>query len=116
MLNNITNIKGQLLLEFFTEEIPARFQVESENQLEVLMKNILNKKQINYDQLETHSGPRHLSIIIKQIDFQQNDQIIEKRGPRFDADQKAVNGYLNANKIELNDTELKDTKNAEDHR
>ena len=42
MLNNVTNIKGQLLLEFFTEEIPARFQIESENQLEVLMKNILN--------------------------------------------------------------------------
>ena len=112
MLSNLIHIKGQLLLEFFTEEIPARFQVESENQLEVLMKNILNKKQINYDQLETHSGPRHLSIIIKQIDLQQNDQIIEKRGPRLDADQRALNGFLNANQIELNETELKDTKNG----
>ena len=112
MLSNLINIKGQLLLEFFTEEIPARFQVESGNQLENLMKKILNKKEINYEEIKTYSGPRHLSIVIKQIDLQQNDQITEKRGPRFDADQKAVNGFLNANKIELKDTELKDTKNG----
>ena len=48
MLNNVTDIKGQLLLEFFTEEIPARFQSESENQLEVLMKNILNLQNYMY--------------------------------------------------------------------
>ena len=112
MSNNVTNIKGQLLLEFFTEEIPARFQIESENQLEVLMKNILNKKEINYQEIKLYSGPRHLAIIIKEIDLQQNDQTIEKRGPRIDADQRALNGFLNANKIELNETELKDTKNG----
>ena len=112
MLNDVTNKKGQLLLEFFTEEIPARFQIESENQLEVLMKNILNKKEINYEEIKLFSGPRHLAIIIKEIDLQQNDQTIEKRGPRIDADQRALNGFLNANKIELNETELKDTKNG----
>ena len=66
MLNDVTNKKGQLLLEFFTEEIPARFQIESENQLEVLMKNILNKKEISYEKIKLFSGPRHLAIIIKK--------------------------------------------------
>ena len=60
-------------------------------------------------------GPRHLAIIIKQLDLKQQDQIIEKRGPRFDANEKALNGFLNSNDIDLIDTEIKDTKNGKFH-
>ena len=38
------------------------------------------------------------------FDLEQKDQKIEKKGPRFDANQKAIDGFLKSNQINLNET------------
>ena len=109
---NKTNIsRGNLLLELFSEEIPARMQLNSERQLENLFIKSLSQRNIAFDSLTTFSSPRHLSIIIKNVELEQRDQKIETRGPRFDANQKAINGFLKSNHINLNETVIKETKN-----
>ncbi len=111
-MNKVINKKGDLLLEFFSEEIPSRMQLNAEKQLENLFIKSLTNRDLHFDSFKTFSGPRHLSIIIKNIDLIQKDQKIEKRGPRYDADQKAIIGFLNSNNLDLTDTYIKETKNG----
>ena len=104
--------KGKLLLELFSEEIPARMQISSEKQLSSLFEKALIKRDIGYGLFSTFSSSRHLSIIINNLDLKQKNQIIEKRGPRVGSDKKAINGFLKSNNIQENDIVIKDTKNG----
>ena len=111
-MGRIDILKGNLLLEFFSEEIPARMQLNSEKQLENLLTKSLTESGIAFSNFKTYSSPRHLSIIIKNIDLKQKDQKIEKRGPRHNANQKAIDGFLKSNNLSLKDTFIKETKNG----
>ena len=104
--------KGKLLLELFSEEIPARMQINSEKQLSSLFEKSLIKRDIGYGSFLTFSSSRHLSIIINNLDLKQKNQIIEKRGPRVGSNKKAINGFLKSNNIQENDIFIKDTKNG----
>ena len=68
--------KGNLLLELFSEEIPARMQTGSEKQLTNLFEKSLMNRDIGYGPISTFCSPRHLSVIIKNIDLKQKNQII----------------------------------------
>ncbi len=111
-MNNMEKGRGNLLLEFFSEEIPARMQLNSEIQLQNLFVKSLTQRDIAFESFKTFSGPRHLSIIIKSIELEQKDQEIEKRGPRFDANQKAIDGFLKSNQLKLDETIIKETNNG----
>ena len=111
-MNNMEKSRGNLLLEFFSEEIPARMQLNSEIQLQNLFVKSLTQRDITFESFKTFSGPRHLSIIIKNIDLEQKDQEIEKRGPRFDANQKAIDGFLKSNQLKIDETIIKETNNG----
>ena len=111
-MNKMDISRGNLLLEFFSEEIPARMQLNSEKQLEKLFIKSLAKRDMAFECFKTYSGPRHLSIIIKNIELEQKDQKTDKRGPRFDANQKAIDGFLKSNNLQLKETVIKETKNG----
>lgn len=104
--------KADLLLEFFSEEIPARMQLNSEKQLETLLKKSLANRGIGYDSFITYSGPRHLAVIIKKLDLKQKDQIKNKRGPRLGSNQKAIDGFLKSNNIHFSDLTHENTQNG----
>ena len=112
-MSKIDAQKGDLLVEFFSEEIPARFQVGSGEQLENLFVKKLVSKEVSFDSCKTYTGPRHLAIIIRDIDLVQKDQLVEKRGPRLGSDEKAINGFLKSNNISLSDTIVKKTNNGD---
>ena len=111
-MSNNNGQKGDLLLELFSEEIPARMQINSEKQLSSLFEKSLIKRDIGYGSFLTFSSSRHLSIIINNLDLKQKNQIIEKRGPRVGSNKKAINGFLKSNNIQENDIVIKDTKNG----
>ena len=108
-MNRMYTSRGNLLLEFFSEEIPARMQPDSEIQLQNMFLKSLRQRDIAFESYKTYSGPRHLSIIIKSIELEQKDQEIEKRGPRFDANQKAIDGFLKSNQLKIDETIIKET-------
>ncbi len=111
-MSNDDGEKGDLLLELFSEEIPARMQIGSEKQLTSLFEKSLMDRDIGYGPISTYSSPRHLSVIIKNVDLKQKNQIIEKRGPRLGSNEKAIHGFLKSNNINENDIIIKDTKNG----
>ena len=112
-MNNFDNNSGNLLFEIFSEEIPARMQLESEKQLERLFKSSLSSRGIGYEECSTYSGPRHLSLIINNIELTQKDKNIEIRGPRVGSNEKALTGFLKSKKINISDTFIKKTKNGD---
>jgi len=112
-MSNTYSRKGDLLLELFSEEIPARMQIGSEKQLSSLFEKSLMNRDIGYGPISTYSSSRHLSVIIKNIDLKQKNQIIEKRGPRLGSNEKAIHGFLKSNNINENDIIIKDTKNGQ---
>src|SRR6056300_263520 len=112
-MNNLDNNCGNLLFEIFSEEIPARMQLESEKQLERLFKSSLSSRGIGYEECSTYSGPRHLSLIINNIELTQKDKNIEIRGPRVGSNEKALTGFLKSKKINISDTFIKKTKNGD---
>ena len=112
-MNNHENNRGNLLLELFSEEIPARMQADSEKQLENLFTSSLSSRGINYEICFTYSGPRHLSLIVNNIELIQQDKKIEVRGPRVGSNEKALNGFLKSQNINISDTTIKNIKNAE---
>ncbi len=111
-MSNNNGEKGDLLLELFSEEIPARMQIGSEIQLTSLFEKSLMNRDIGYGPISTFSSSRHLSVIIKNIDLKQKNQVIEKRGPRLGSNEKAIHGFLESNNIQENDIVIKDTKNG----
>jgi len=112
-MNNFDNNSGNLLFEIFSEEIPARMQLESEKQLERLFTSSLSSRNISYEACSTYSGPRHLSIIINNIELTQKDKNIEIRGPRVGSNENALRGFLKSKKINISDTVIKKTKNGD---
>ena len=112
-MNNRENNRGNLLLELFSEEIPARMQADSEKQLENLFTSSLSSRSINYEICFTYSGPRHLSLIVNNIELIQQDKKIEVRGPRVGSNEKALNGFLKSQNINISDTTIKNIKNTD---
>jgi glycyl-tRNA synthetase beta chain len=112
-MNSFITPKGDLLLEFFSEEIPARMQFDSEKQLEHLFKSSLLSRDINFETCSLYSGPRHLSIIINNIELIQKDKKIEIRGPRVGSNEKAITGFLQSQKISMSDLVIKKLEKGE---
>ena len=112
-MSKIDAQRGDLLVEFFSEEIPARLQVGSGEQLENLFVKKLVSREVSFVSCKTYTGPRHLAIIIRDLDLVQKDQLVEKRGPRLGSDEKAINGFLKSNNISLSDTIVKKTNNGD---
>ena len=113
-MSKIDAQKGDLLVEFFSEEIPARLQVGSGEQLENLFVKKLVSKEVSFDSCKTYTGPRHLAIIIREIDLVQKDQLVEKRGPRLGSDEKAINGFDTELNRQLTPEEQEAIKTATD--
>ncbi len=99
---------ADLLIEFFGEEIPARMQVKASEDLKRLLLEQLAKAGLSCDKVESYVTPRRLAIAAYGVPKAQSDQTVEKRGPRIDAPEAAVQGFLKS--VGLTNTAECDTK------
>ncbi|MGE0045420.1 MAG: glycine--tRNA ligase subunit beta, partial [Hyphomonadaceae bacterium] len=84
----------QLLLELFSEEIPARMQKRAEEDLARLMLDKLSAAGFIPEATKTFSTPRRLAIIVEGLPAATPDISEEKKGPRVGAPEKAIEGFL----------------------
>lgn len=87
---------AELLLELFSEEIPARMQPKACEDLERLMTKALGDAALSFDMMKAYATPRRLTLHITGLPTAQADVREEKRGPRVDAPEKAIEGFLNS--------------------
>jgi glycyl-tRNA synthetase beta chain len=85
-----------LLLEFFSEEIPARMQARAAEDLKKLVTDKLVGAGLTYDGATAFATPRRLALAVAGIPVRQPDVKEERKGPRVDANEKAIAGFLKA--------------------
>jgi glycyl-tRNA synthetase beta chain len=84
----------QLLLELFSEEIPARMQTQAGRDLARMAEERLKAAGLPFDSLKTYAGPRRLTLVVEGLPAAQEDREEEIKGPRANAPDQALQGFL----------------------
>jgi glycyl-tRNA synthetase beta chain len=100
----------ELLLELFSEEIPARMQVKAAEDLKALITNALVDQGLAYEAAQSHATPRRLVLAVEGLAARTRDVSEERRGPRVDAPETAIQGFLKSTGLELSDLAVHEDK------
>lgn len=90
-----------LLLELFSEEIPARMQAQAAKDLERLVVGALSDRGLLFEGARAFSGPRRVSLAVAGLPASQRDLEEERKGPRVGAPEKAIEGFLRSAGVTL---------------
>jgi glycyl-tRNA synthetase beta chain len=85
-----------LLLEFLSEEIPARMQARAVEDLRKLVTDRLVEQGLTYEGARAFATPRRLALTVHGLPAKQPDVKEEKKGPRVGAPENAIAGFLKA--------------------
>ncbi|HEY0105745.1 MAG TPA: glycine--tRNA ligase subunit beta [Rhizomicrobium sp.] len=99
---------SDLLLELFSEEIPARMQAQAAKDMERLVAGALSDRGLLFEGIKAFAGPRRLTLAVSGLPAKQPDVSEEKKGPRVGAPDKAVQGFLRSAGVKLEDCETRD--------
>ena len=83
-----------LLLELFSEEIPARMQRRAAEDLRKLVTDALVERGFVYEGAKAYATPRRLALHVVGLPAKGKDVREERKGPRVGAPEKAVEGFL----------------------
>jgi glycyl-tRNA synthetase beta chain len=85
---------AELLLELFSEEIPARMQTRAREDLARLLGAKLGEAGLEFKNVRTFATPRRLTAVVEGLPSRSPDVREEKKGPRVDAPEAAIKGFL----------------------
>src|SRR5690349_24069024 len=86
----------ELLLELFSEEIPARMQRKAAEELKKSVTNALVDAGLVYESAKAFVTPRRLALTVTGLPARSPDTREEKKGPRVGSPQQAIDGFLKA--------------------
>ena len=102
-----------LLLELFSEEIPARMQAKARDDLRKMVTDGLVEAGLTYAGVAVFSTPRRLTLTLQGLTAESRAVREERKGPRTDAPVQAVDGFLRATGLTLEQLEKRADKKAE---
>jgi glycyl-tRNA synthetase beta chain len=85
-----------LLLELFSEEIPARMQAKAADDLRRMVTDKLVAEGLVYEGAKAFATPRRLALTVHGLPARQPDLKEERRGPRVGGPDAAIQGFLKA--------------------
>jgi glycyl-tRNA synthetase beta chain len=98
-----------VLLELFSEEIPARMQPAAAEQLQKRFDDLLLKTGLYAEKVQVHATPRRLALIARGMFADTPEGQEERRGPRVDAPAAAIEGFLKSNGLSRDQLTERDT-------
>ncbi|MBX7249757.1 MAG: glycine--tRNA ligase subunit beta [Caulobacteraceae bacterium] len=98
----------QLLLELLSEEIPARMQAQAARDLERLVGERLRDAGLGWETMQAFAGPRRLALVIEGLPAAQADRSEERKGPRANAPEQALEGFLRSTGLTRDQLEERD--------
>ena len=84
---------AELLIELYSEEIPAGLQETSVNTFKTLLVKSFVEAGLNFNSSDVFWSPMRLTVCIEGLALKSSDTEINKRGPRVDANEMAINGF-----------------------
>ena len=100
----------ELLIELFSEEIPARMQARAAEDLRSLITNGLVEAGLTYEGAQAHATPRRLVLSVEGLNPKAADMREERKGPRTDAPKPAIDGFLKSTGLKLDQLTVQDDK------
>ncbi|WP_298921209.1 glycine--tRNA ligase subunit beta [uncultured Roseobacter sp.] len=98
-----------LLIELFSEEIPARMQKRASEDLKKFVTNGMVDAGLTYASAAAFSTPRRLTLTVDGLLAASPTAIEERKGPRADAPEKAIEGFLRGAGLTRDQLEERDT-------
>jgi glycyl-tRNA synthetase beta chain len=102
----------ELLIELFSEEIPARMQAKAAEDLKAMITNGLVDAGLTYEGAQVHATPRRLVLSVEGLNAKAADMLEERKGPRTDAPKPAIAGFLKSTGLTLEELTVQDDKKA----
>ncbi len=99
---------AELLLELFSEEIPARMQARAAADLQKLVTDALVEQGLTYESAKAHVTPRRLALCVDGLDVRTADFKEDRKGPRIDAPEQAVQGFLKSAGVTLDQCDVEE--------
>ena len=100
---------ADLLIELFSEEIPARMQARAADDLKKLMTNGLVEAGLTYASAAAFATPRRLCLTVEGVLDASPRTVEERKGPKADAPEKAIEGFLRGAGLTRDDLVERDT-------
>ena len=104
---------ADLILELFSEEIPARMQKRASEDLQKLVTNALVEEGLTYASAGAFATPRRLCLTIEGLLDESPERTEERKGPRVDAPEKAIEGFLRGAGVSKDELEIRDDKKGQ---
>lgn len=104
---------ADLLLELFSEEIPARMQARAAEDLKRLVTQGMVDRGLTYEAAAAFATPRRLTLSVAGLPKASPDRREERKGPRTDAPEKALEGFLRSTGLTKDQLEARDDKKGQ---
>ena len=104
---------SEFFLELFSEEIPAGLQKNLREKILDDFKSLFDEKSIKSKKNFSLSSPNRVAIVFEGLDKSIQIKAEEIRGPKVDAPEQALEGFIRSNKIERKDLYKKKTEKGE---
>ena len=95
------------LLELGTEELPPKLLKQLSNALTNNVITQLSELNLSYTKVASFATPRRLAVLVSDLQLQQEDQLIERKGPAVSAPDQAVEGFAKSCGVAKSDLEQK---------
>ncbi|MDV6316504.1 glycine--tRNA ligase subunit beta [Idiomarina sp. HP20-50] len=112
--------KENLLIELGTEELPPKALKSLRDSLKAGLEAGLKSADLSFDSIEAYATPRRLAVMVKQVETEQKDKAVEKRGPAINVafddsgkPTKAAEGWARSNGITVDEAERLKTDKGE---
>src|SRR5689334_4430521 len=103
-----------LLLELFSEEIPARMQAKAADDLRRMVTEKLVAEGLVYEGAKAFATPRRLALTVHGIPVRQPDLKQERKGPRVGGAEQAIQGFLKATGLaSISEAKIQSDKNGD---
>ena len=104
---------ADLLIELFSEEIPARMQTRAAQDLKKIVTDGLVENGITYTGAAVFATPRRLALTIQGVLDHSPATREERKGPRVDAPEKAIQGFLRGAGLTMDQLDIRDEKKGQ---
>jgi glycyl-tRNA synthetase beta chain len=104
---------ADLLIELFSEEIPARMQGKAAADLQKLVTDGLVEAGLTYAGAAAFSTPRRLTLSLDGLTTESSAVREERKGPATTAPEQAVAGFLRSTGLTLEQLEVRDVKKGQ---
>lgn len=105
---SIDMLSNELLLELFSEEIPARMQIKAAEQMLKTLEKEIKDLGLDYSKAQYFVTPRRIALYIDGIPNELPEKTIERKGPKPDAKAEAIAGFLKSVGLRLEDLSITD--------